>query len=509
MNKIDAFEKFEPNIFNKIPLDVGESINTRSCSDLNKPTKSFDILDVHIDHQKQGVFKQSVINELVSLRDRHMVRQLTKVSGQYLDTLQGLVDGMVCAINQDYVYKSCTFDEVLEGKVGPLRKRYAKALDNVQKGKVIDTRISSFIKIEKFTQDKLYEKPPRLIQHRSYEYLALLTKFLKPIDNYIKNSKVIFLGQEIGSIIGRGKDMTTLATQVYNLSKEYLEPVFICLDHTSWDAHVTSNLLKLEHKFYNKLAKNRWLRALLKKQLNNYGRTMNGVVYKTKGRRMSGEYNTSLGNTLINYWIIKSVCILCGISNSSIVCNGDDSILILERKDYKSFDLNLFKFFNQETKLEKVTSIFEEVEFCQCQPVLAKGIYRFVRKPERVISRSTCMTEDFSKCVKRYFMSIGLCELALNRGIPILQAFSLRLIQLADGNRPLDSVRDFKAKFEPDLQILPIDFKTRESFSRAFGYTIEQQLYLEKILGPDKNLARSKEISSSKAILKYKNYHNG
>lgn len=481
----------------------GESIDTRFSVDLHKTTKSYNILKIpsFLAYKGQGVFRQDVRNELESLQQRHMT---PNINTGVTSILQGLTKQFTSAVQQNYSYKPATMTEVLKDKVGMLRARYVNAFKNLKIGKQIDSKVKAFIKIEKFSTDKLETKAPRMIQHRSYEYLACLNKYLKPLDEHIKTSQTIFRGQTLSSIIGRGKDSKALMSQILELSKDFKQPRYICLDHTAWDAHVTKDLLKLEHSIYNDVTKNRHLKHLLKKQLKNIGVTQNGVRYKTKGRRMSGEYNTSLGNTILNYLIIKSVVEECGILKSAIVCNGDDSILIIEDSDYHKFDLSFFTKYNQVTKMDKSTIVLEELEFCQSSPVWFPDGYRLIRNPERVISRATCMITDYSKAINRYLMSIGLCELAQNRGVPILQNFSLRLIELAEGKRPIDSFKDYKSTFEPSLQVQDIHPETRESFYRAFGIDTLMQGLMERVLGPMTKLKNFVTL-----INKYKNYHQG
>jgi hypothetical protein len=151
--------------------------------------------------------------------------------------------------------------------------------------------------------------------------------------------------------------------------------------------------------------------------------------------------------------------------------------------------------------LDKISYVFEDIEFCQCQPVWRGDRWVMIRKPERLMARSALMVEDFSKSLDRYLSSVALCELANNVGIPILQSFSLHLLQLSGCARPLANCKDYKSKFEPSIELKSISNETRESFYRAFGIDIPTQVAMEESLG--------QSISSdiNQFLQKYKNFH--
>ncbi|KAJ8666906.1 hypothetical protein QAD02_008568 [Eretmocerus hayati] len=121
-------------------------------------------------------------------------------------------------------------------------------------------------------------------------------------------------------------------------------------DHSSFDAHITEEQLKLTHTFYQYcFYHDRKLRALSKKTLRNSCSTRDGVKYKVNGTRMSGDVDTSLGNSLINYAIIEQVLLELGIDGDCIV-NGDDSIIFTNQPIPQERAQDLFRKYNQENQ---------------------------------------------------------------------------------------------------------------------------------------------------------------
>ena len=146
---------------------------------------------------------------------------------------------------------------------------------------------------------------------------------------------------------------------------------------------------------------------------------------------MSGEYTTSIENSLVNWWILQTL-----FPNASIVVNGDDSLVFLDRHEFDKIDmktiLSEFSKFGQETKLDRISTVIEEIDFCQCSPVLIDGRYRLIRKPWRVLGRTQLSSYDLtSKNIDKYLAGIGICEMTQNCGAPILQQFCLKIIELA------------------------------------------------------------------------------
>jgi hypothetical protein len=225
------------------------------------------------------------------------------------------------------------------------------------------------------------------------------------------------------------------------------------------------------------------------------------VKYDLNGERCSGEYNTSLGNSNTNIGMIKGVMRKSGITNYRLIVNGDDSVIFIDKKDLPLFNVNHFTCFGMDPKLDKIAYTFEEIEFCQCCPIKINGEYTLIRDPVKTMGKSTLMLSDYEKSVNRYIASIGLCELALNRGVPMLQAFALKLLEFSKGARPLDRAKSYRSTFEPALTVEPISYESRLSFESAFSIPVMEQIEFEDDLG------LSNIHSILQQIHRFKNFH--
>lgn len=449
-----------------------------------------------------GVFRQSPENELKSLELRHLTPVVEMSDIMYQQIMQ-IATELSNAIKKNYEYKMYTEQRVLESKSGLDRKRYQRAFINLKNGFPLNDKVNGFIKMEKFTEDKLLTKPPRMIQFRSYEFLGMLTRILKPIDKMLLKCESNFNGQSVGSLFGKGESQSAIAAKMRKHWDDFSEPVALCVDATHFDNHVTKKWLQVEHSIYGDVICDKHKTRILKKQLKGRGVTQFGIKYELDGTRCSGEYNTGMGNSLISVTMITHVLRRMGIRKFRIIVNGDDSVIFIESRDLLVFKLLFKGYFSDlcmDMKLDRICYIFEQIEFCQCQPVYIGGEWRLIRNPKRLISRSTVMINDFSKSVERYYASLSLCELALNVGCPMLQSFALKLLSMSNGARPLAKAKVYKAKYEPDIELKSVSESSRESFYRAFGIDPIVQKLFEDSMGPSSD-------TTLKQITKYKHYH--
>ncbi len=457
----------------------------------------------YLDIEEYGIFNQTIENEVYGLENRHL-RFGRPIAPADLALLQGNYQKLADSV-RNIDYRPLTFQELIKDKRGPLKKRYKIAHDSLKNGESVRHKVESFVKIERFTNEKLSSKPPRLIQHRSYEFVYLLNKYLQPIDKAFQRSEEYIDGQRVGTFFGKSKPQAAIAQQIVDAWEEFSQPVALCVDQSNFDGHYTDDMHRGERMVYDQFTPVKDNIGYLLNFLQGAckARTQHGVEYEVMGERCSGEYNTSMGNSLTNIAIIKSVLELCGIIKSRIIVNGDDSIIIIEHSDLNLFNINYFSRFSMDAKLDVVAYSLEEIEFCQCSPVQIKSGWTMVRKPSRVIGKACLMIGPYKNAINRWLMSIGLCEMALSKGVPILQEFSLALITLANGARPLDNVGNYSSRYEPALDIMEITPEARESFERAFNISLIEQLCIERDLREIVNSGQDLQ----NILSKYKNFH--
>lgn len=286
----------------------------------------------------------------------------------------------------------------------------------------------------------------------------------------------------------------------------FIEPVAICLDHSKFDGHYCKELLEIEAEFWRNLNNSHMLKWLLEQQLVNHGRTHHGIKYEVIGGRMSGEYTTSDGNSLMNYAMLVTWLKHYGLDQHQfrVHVNGDDSVIIVDKQfSWLSRKLRYFRHFNMETECDRVVDDFRLITYCQASPIRGRELkWYMVKEPIRTLSRLRYCDEKFSKVIGRYTRGVGLCELAVNSGIPIMQSVAQWMISV--GDKPLGCVDKFPAlNSGNDVEesvILPI---TRSDYEVAFGVSIEGQLDIEKHFAGQ---IRSPQDLSA-IITRYKTFH--
>lgn len=251
------------------------------------------------------------------------------------------------------------------------------------------------------------------------------------------------------------------------------------MDHSKFDSTVNSEHLKQLHSVYRRIC-GKGIQKILKYQLNNVGWTKTGIKYTAKATRMSGDFDTALGNTLINVACILKV--FKGI-RFDFMLDGDDAIIVMEQTAKHRLKIKNFEYFGFETKLAFTTDI-AQVEFCQSRLVYAHG-WTFVRNPIRAIMNQTACLKGYNmKGMARWLAGVGLGELSVSSGVPILQQQGYRLSRMSDnpyfdpdevwrmaelGNRP-----------KPSL----VSDRARDSMSKAWGIPPDMQVAIEHMLPP-------------------------
>jgi hypothetical protein len=368
-----------------------------------------------------------------------------------------------------------TPEEVIAHKGSPAaRRRYREAFAYIASfgWKAKMALVSAFVKVEKWAIDYLHIKPPRLIQFRCYEYCAALSCYLLAIEEQLW--KITIKGLEV---FAKSMNSFKTASVLDQMRLDFVDPVFIEADHSKFDSCVSKPWIWLEHKFYTTAMPSDELEELMGMQYENRAYTKHGIKYWCSGRKMSGEYNTSLGDTLINYCVLSDV--FSGVRHR-LLLNGDDSVICLERSDLPKLDLSAAKWLEYGFKTTwKVVDTMEDLSFCQAKPVqLRPGVWRMVREPKRAISRSLISTKRYEgKAWYSLVAAMGHSELACGDGVPMMQAWGQCLIRASNGAVALEGELSRRANKEVTLtpEIKPITALARQSFEAAFGISAQEQ----------------------------------
>jgi hypothetical protein len=240
---------------------------------------------------------------------------------------------------------------------GGKRARYERAAADVLANGLTprDARITCFVKFEKLNSESKTNPDPRAIQFRDPRYGVSLARFLKPMEPHLY--QLCGDGRTLPStrVIGKGLSQVERAMLLRAKMASFASPVVVSLDASRFDQHVDIHLLRIEHSFYRHMASNApELSRLLSWQLYNRGSTHSGVQYRTRGKRMSGDMNTALGNCIL---MVLMVSTFMRGHRYDILDDGDDCLLICESGLLPWVLENVqdtFLQFGMEIKVEKV-----------------------------------------------------------------------------------------------------------------------------------------------------------
>lgn len=378
---------------------------------------------------------------------------------------------------------------------GAKKQRYLNALDAICTSGASDkdAYCTGFVKAERFDGFEKRDPDPRMIQFRGAKFCVEFASYLQPIEHILYLTDFCSSGVPKSRNIAKGLNQTERAELLLQKRAAFVDPVVVSIDASRFDKHVSQELLTVEHALYKRCNNSNRFAKLCARQLLNKVFTKRGMRYVARGRRMSGDMNTALGNCVLMIAMVVTYFEKIGVTKYDALDDGDDCLLIIERCDLELVRSTLcreFLEFGMEMKVEEVATSMEAVVFCRSRPVeFAPGRWKFVRNYRDVVSKALTGIRNWSdrKYRERVIKAVGMCELSLNSGVPVLQAFSLALLRntksvkfdykyLSDGMR----VRyDREARSHP-IEALPITDRARESFEAGFGVSVSEQLELEE-----------------------------
>jgi len=351
-----------------------------------------------------------------------------------------------------------------------------------------------FVKMEAYKMNKQFPDC-RAIQFRSFEYTLLLASHIRGPEHRMYELQDV-PGFQTGRLFAKNMNQFEKAAAL----KEHHDDGYthkICLDASRFDAHCHPGVLGVEHTFWTTANKNPILRELLDMQLDNRGVAYRGedkIHYRVKGGRMSGDANTAGGNCIIMYCMLY-VFFSERDHRFAILDDGDDSVVFYDGPIVTDEEVAAgFKRFGFVMAVEARPVLLEDIEFSQSRPVCIGGVWTMIRNPLKVISKVgyTHKRDNLKTYIKR-LLTTATCEAWLARGVPMLQAFFLRLIEELE---PMLSKRQRRrGKYlstealsyrmqhlftrVEDFHASPVLAESRASFERAFGYSVSYQREFE------------------------------
>lgn len=374
------------------------------------------------------------------------------------------------------------------------RKRYLDALDQVLTNGIDedDAFVTQFVKCEKVAPTKI-NPDPRSIQFRAPKYCVMLASYLKPMEQFLYQMKLRSPHcKSYTRVVGKGLNQVERAELLQRKLENFSDPVILSLDMSRFDQHVSLEALEIEHSVYLHSNPDPYFRQLLSWQLHNKVRSKLGFRYKTRGKRMSGDMNTALGNC------VQMIAMVSGAMEElnvwfDIMDDGDDCLLIIESRD---LDLVVAKLpammllCGHELKIEHIAHSMNDVEWCQSKPIYDGTKWKFVRNPFKVMSGALVGVRWFGikpKTRLEYLSGIARCELVLNSGVPVLEEYAKALLRNSRGADPkFDQTSGEWWRYIRELRHLddpqPISQEARLSFAHAFGVSVTSQIEYEEYL---------------------------
>jgi hypothetical protein len=389
-----------------------------------------------------------------------------------------------------------TIKNVLSLWSGSKLRVYTNAYESLTRKSVerVDGFISTFVKCEKVDAGKK-DVVPRVIQPRDPRYNLEVAAYLKPHEKkFYKRIDQMWDTDGLGDkTIFKGLNASQTADHMILKASRYSNPVFIGLDASRFDQHVSSTALEWEHEIYlNSFAYGRnKLKELLSWQVDNIAKvwTPQGKIkYRVKGRRMSGDMNTSLGNCLLMSSMVHSYMRNKGIP-CSLANNGDDCVLVFE-KHYLDSTADLSEWFlEMGFKMVREEPLYDIrlVPFCQTNVLLSPSHNISVRDPIVAVSKDLHSTFPFthSNQYDQWLTSVGICGLISNSGVPVLEAFyrSFPNVEITNSAIRLEMEREVEYAMIGGRKVHSITDEMRHSFWVAFGITPDAQMALEDMYG--------------------------
>lgn len=382
--------------------------------------------------------------------------------------------------------------------VGRKKVVYELAVDSLHKVGVSirDSYIKAFVKAEKGKPNSA----PRVIQPRDPRYNVEVGRFVKPVEERIYKAVDRVFGDRT---IMKGLNARQVGDAIARKWKGFSDPVAVGLDAHRFDQHVSRQLLEWEHEIISMCFRNPDERAelcgLLRWQLLNrgFGYCRDGRLrYEVEGCRMSGDCNTALGNCLDMCAMVYAYSEYVGV-RCSLVNNGDDCVVIMEKHDVERFVQPLDTWFFEmgfTMMVEDPVYELEHIEFCQARPVFDGFGYTMVRNLH-AFNKDACslvpLVSDFT--LKSWLASVGDGGMSLTGGIPIWQeyySFYQRMAKTLSSKRRRRGVSRFtdQSAFETGMMMMArgmsrtygdVSPQARYSFWLAFGVAPDHQVALE------------------------------
>jgi hypothetical protein len=169
----------------------------------------------------------------------------------------------------------------------------------------------------------------------------------------------------------------------------------------------------------------------------------------------------------------------------SVLNNGDDCVLIMEKRDMRCMQgaKAFFRRFGYTMEVENPVFRIEHIDFCQTRPIRVGDSYRMVRDPRITIDKDDVCIKGVQTLEEWNAQrgAVAACGLALAGDIPVVNEYYAMLgagAELKRADRPTTGMEwlalGMKAKYSTPSPL------TRLSFYVAFDITPDEQVAMER-----------------------------
>lgn len=395
-------------------IGYNPAIKQRASAEFQDVKTSLKVMGYNIMAEQVAIHANCEHNQYAALARRHIVdrtyipfqpRVWNYWSRRALNGLFGKISGTAVKLPYTAIPGFYT---------GGKREVYRRAVEHLTKygSSPRDARVKMFVKPDKHTTCAIMDKAPRAIQYRNPKFNVAMMSYLRPVEELV--CKVQHRGVRV---FAKGRNQQERAADILAAYNLYENCVVVGSDHAKFDSCVTAEHLRTTHKFYKKFYPgNKALHKLLLCQLKNKGSSQ-FFTYKVNGTRMSGDFDTGLGNSLINYCVLMSLLERFKI-DGHIYLDGDDALIFMSAHDWGRVNLMHFA----EMGFETVCSVNDltTAEFCRsklirCDPPI------MARDPVRILSGLGVSYHSYPDHIwPEIFQGKIICELWANRGVPFM-----------------------------------------------------------------------------------------
>jgi len=361
-------------------------------------------------------------NEYVGLNNRYLAETPNAVTYD-VDLVTSIVEELAGLIKPHFE-GPISLETFVTNKKGKLGNRYREAVKSVlQDGFNLKRHniIKAFLKTEVFNEES---KPPRNIMGRDTRFNLLYGLFTTPLEHAMMKVPGIMKGKNLKA---RG-----LCFQERIYGEHYYE-----WDMSKFEASQREEiLLHIELLLWKLLLTpedHKLISQIFEAKMQKKGYFPTGLLFEFLFCRGSGDMDTGLFNTILNWVAAKYFEIKNNLPQNRFAVDGDDGVGSVPRDMDKSSLKNTFVEFGFTAKLFYKTD-YHDVDFCSGKFLMynKSGDFTLVNNLNKVLNNVGFLkTHRFDHCTGQYYSSLGYMYSILYPNFPIFSDLSKFLMSFS------------------------------------------------------------------------------